>query len=63
MKRVQVFDKQGELNFSWQKTDGLDHFHFALLYMYMAANLVGTAGLPGVLTAGIPLVSKFGLKW
>lgn len=63
LKRVQVFDKQGELNFTWQKTDGLDHFHFALLYMYMAANLVGTAGLPGILTAGIPLVSKFGLKW
>ena len=63
IKRVQVFDRAGELMFTWQKTDGNDHFHFALLYMYMAAQLTGTAGLPSPITAGVPLLQGFKLRW
>lgn len=42
MKRVKSFDNEsGELSFSWQKTDGEDHFHHAFLYLYIASKIKG----------------------
>lgn len=42
MKRVKTYDNEsGELAFSWQKTDGLDHYHHTFLYMWMASKIRG----------------------
>ena len=42
MKRVRVFDNDsGEMTFSWQKSDGVDHFHHAGLYSWVAARIKG----------------------
>jgi hypothetical protein len=42
MKRVKVYDSEsGELQYSWQKTDGEDHFHHASLYAYIASRIKG----------------------
>lgn len=42
MKRVRVFDNDsGEMTFSWQKTDGVDHFHHASLYCWIAGRIKG----------------------
>lgn len=42
MKRVKVYDNEsGELNFSWQKTDGNDHFHHSFMYLWMASKIKG----------------------
>jgi hypothetical protein len=44
MKRVQKRDENKELVYSWEKSArGEDHYFFALLYMYVAARLRGTA--------------------
>lgn len=42
MKRVQKFDKFQTLSYVWVKTDGVDHFHHTLLYLYIACLLRGT---------------------
>lgn len=42
MKRVKTYDNESnELAFSWQKTDGIDHFHHTFLYMWMASKIRG----------------------
>jgi len=42
MKRVKVFDNDsGEMTFSWQKTDGIDHFHHTFLYCWIAGKIKG----------------------
>lgn len=42
MKRVKTYDNEsGEMAFSWQKTDGIDHFHHAFLYMFIASKIKG----------------------
>lgn len=42
MKRVKSWDSEsGELVFTWQKTDGNDHFHHAGLYCWLAARVRG----------------------
>lgn len=51
MKRVKLFDSDsGEAVFSWQKTDGNDHYHHAFLYCWLASKIKGlfkaTAPLP-----------------
>lgn len=44
MKRVKVFDNDsGEMSYSWQKTDGEDHFHHAGLYAFIASRIRGVA--------------------
>lgn len=58
MKRTQIYDKSGDLLFTWQKTDGVDHAHFSLLYAYLAAELRATASTwtpAGV----VPLMARF----
>lgn len=42
MKRVQKFDKDQTMRYIWSKTDGVDHFHHALLYLFVAIGLRGT---------------------
>jgi hypothetical protein len=40
MKRVQVYSSEsGEMQYSWQKTDGEDHFHHACVYMHLASQI------------------------
>lgn len=61
MKRIQKFDKQMNMVFKWEKTDGVDHYHHALLYLKTAVSLRGTAS--GYTPAGaVPLVMSFAMK-
>lgn len=58
MKRIQKFTKTQEMKYVWEKTDGIDHYHHSLLYLYVATKLRGVAGVwstPGV----VPFVSAF----
>lgn len=41
LKRTKIFQND-ELVFSWQKTDGQDHYFFSLMYMFLATTLLGT---------------------
>lgn len=42
MKRVKVYENESqEMAFSWQKSDGNDHFHHAFLYCYIASRIRG----------------------
>lgn len=60
LKRVQKFTKDGELTYVWEKTgDENDHFHFSLLYLFIAAQMRGMVGGIGAAATGIPLVFKF----
>lgn len=61
MKRVKVFDNDsGEMSFSWQKTDGNDHYHHASLYCWIAGRIKGVGrSLIALPVAGI---FKFRLK-
>ena len=59
MRRVQVFDDHQELTWVWVKSkDQNDHYHHATHYLYVAAQLGGTASR-NVSLAGVPLLSKF----
>jgi hypothetical protein len=58
LKRVQKFTSDGELVFTWQKTDGSDHYHFATLYLWIATQMRGTAGSIGSAGLGLPLAFK-----
>ena len=44
LKRVKMSDKFGEERFTWRKTDGNDHFFFALLYLVLASFMRGVSG-------------------
>ena len=44
MKRIQKFNKQQMMYYAWEKTQGFDHWHHSLLYLYIATKLRGTAG-------------------
>ena len=60
LKRVQRFVND-ELTFMYDKTDGQDHAHFALLYLHLAIQLRGrTAGWTKV--GAVPLVKSFKVK-
>lgn len=62
LKRIQKFDKAGGLEYAWEKTDENDHFHFTLLYLWVAAKLRGTAKGTSSLLATMPLVTKVRMK-
>jgi hypothetical protein len=56
MKRAKFYDHEsGELQYSWQKSDGQDHFHHASVYCHIASKIKGvgrpTVQLP-LFTAG-----------
>ncbi len=53
MKRVKEFNIDEEESFAWKKTRGNDHFHHALLYMFIAGRLVGTAQSIIILPFGV----------
>jgi Phage terminase large subunit (GpA) len=62
MRRAQVFDKNQEIVFQWQKSSAAnDHGMFALLYLLVACKLAGTAA-KSALPKGVPLVSSFKMK-
>lgn len=58
LKRQQKFTTQGELQYVWVKTgDEEDHYHFSLLYLYIAIRMRHTAGTAGIASTGIsPLI-------
>lgn len=59
MKRVKVYDNEsGEMAFSWQKTDGIDHFHHAFLYMHIASKIKGV----GKSLIMLPIFKMFSFK-
>lgn len=59
MKRVKTYDgDSGELTYTWQKTDGQDHFHHAGLYMWVASKIRGM-GHSGVV---LPVTSAMKLR-
>lgn len=42
MKRVKVYDNEStEMGYSWQKSDGEDHYHHAFLYCWIAGKIKG----------------------
>lgn len=61
MKRAAATLRNGEFTSVWQKSaKGRDHYHHALGYMWVAAQMRGIAS--GALSAGPPLVGKFKVK-
>lgn len=64
MKRAAATLRNGEFTSVWQKSPkGRDHYHHALGYFWVAAQMRGIAS--GALSTGMPLVSTFklGKKW
>lgn len=62
MRRVQVYDENQELTWTWVKSkDGEDHYHHTLLYLWIACMLRGTA-LRTVNLTGISLFKSFPIK-
>lgn len=62
LKRVQKFTKDGELTYFWEKTNGEDHYHFSMLYAYIALQLRGTVKPQSAMGSTLPLVYKFKRK-
>jgi len=61
MKRVQIYDKNNQMRYAWQKTKGADHWHHTLGYLSIASQLRGTA--TGYTSMGaVPFVSNFVLR-
>jgi hypothetical protein len=61
MKRVKVFENEsGEMSYSWQKTDGEDHFHHAFLYCWVAGKIRGVSS--PLIVLDTTMVHKFRLK-
>lgn len=61
MKRVQVFDENQDLKFTWKKSEAqVDHWHFALLYLFVACRLRGVM----VSDVALPIspISRFKVK-
>lgn len=61
MKRVKNYENDsGEMVFTWQKTDGIDHYHHAFLYMWIASRIKGL-GRP-LIVLPVATAHKFRLK-
>lgn len=61
LKRVGKFDKSKDVFYVWEKTDGVDHYHFSLLYLSLAVKL--RMMVAGHATAGqVPLLQSFLLR-
>lgn len=61
LKRVSKFDRQQEIVYVWEKTDGNDHFHFSLLYLNLAIKMRGMV-IAGVSASSVPLLTSFRVK-
>jgi hypothetical protein len=57
LKRLKVYDRHEDITYQWLKGDGNDHFHFSLLYAYVAYLVRGTA--TGIGIGSLPLVRTF----
>ena len=54
MKRARIFDAEsGEMSFSWQKSDGIDHYHHSGLYCYIASKIKGASRQHFVVPGGL----------
>ena len=54
MKRVQKVTSDGEFRYVWVKTgDEQDHYHHALLYLWIAIKMRHTAGTAGLVSMGV----------
>lgn len=61
MKRVKGFDgESGEMIYTWQKTDGNDHFHHTGVYLHIASQIRGI-GAP-IVTLPLFSISKIRVK-
>lgn len=61
MKRVKVFENESqEMSYSWQKSDGIDHFHHTFLYLFIASKIKGV-GRPTIILP-VSMGFKFRLK-
>ena len=59
MKRVKVYDNDsGEMQYSWQKSSGVDHYHHSFLYSWIASRIRGV-GRPTII---LPTSSVFTFK-
>lgn len=59
MKRTKVFDSEsGEMTYAWQKTDGMDHYHHAFLYCWVAGRIKGV----GRSLVQLPLFSMMSMR-
>jgi hypothetical protein len=60
MKRVKTYEAEsGEMTYTWQKTDGVDHYHHSALYCWMAARIKGVGR--SLVTLPVTSVMKFRL--
>jgi hypothetical protein len=63
MRRVQEFDSNQELTWTWVKSKVQnDHYHFSLLYLYIACMMRGAANREIPLGAGVTLMRSFKVK-
>lgn len=57
-KRLKMF-KNGEMVMTWVKTDGIDHWHMALIYALVASRILGVSSGN---TFSLPMLSSFRVK-
>ena len=59
MKRARIFDAEtAEMSFSWQKSDGIDHFHHSGLYCFIAGKIKGVSRNHIILPPGLAFKFK-----
>lgn len=59
LKRIQKFNQHNELVYVWEKTgEEVDHYHFTLLYAWVALKIRGTASITAGTMANVPIMSK-----
>lgn len=56
MKRVPKFDKHGGIYYKWEKTNGVDHWHHAMLYCYIATKVRSMSSWVSI--GQVPLVTS-----
>ncbi len=63
MKRVQIFNDDNELSYSWIKSpSAIDHWHFTTLYLYTACRLRGIISGFTAVSSPMMFMSKFKVK-
>lgn len=59
LKRIQKFNNNNELTYVWEKTgQETDHYHFALLYLWVALRIRGAAKNTLSALGSLPIISK-----
>lgn len=64
LKRLRVKSMDGEERFSWQKTDGNDHYFFSLAYLMLASFMISLSDSFGSSLAAMamPLIAKLNVE-